>query len=953
MKSLTRLISLLICFAMLFSCVLVHADEAAEEVIVYGVEENGLITALGIAEYEEADLTGEITRGEFYALLCKANAYPETKSAEKFFSDLEVGADYEGWTKTLYKVGIITTTRDGKVNVADSITGAEATSLVMRTLGYGPRAEALGGYPTGYLAVANQADVTDGIEEVLSKNLTKGMAVELIYNALHADMMVQSFGSGDAEYKVIKDTNLLNTAFGIEIAEGCVDGVDISRVIGLNDVNPFHIEVGGVSLESRAIANPYSYLGYHVEAYYTNKRFDEPKVIYLHKTDLNEEHVFDLEDISEVSGNKVKAYTENGKSKNYSFEKGVAVIFNGVATKQAFSEKLWEGLSGTLRLLDNTGDGTADIVFVDAYENFVVSHYDAADKVVYYKGDNTRKLTLDNTTNDPYVILYDKFGEEIQPNKLGRDVVVSLYHSAPDAYQQYVRAYLSSDTVVGEIEEVLDGGEEIVVDGKTYEVNKNAISKISGLLKPGTAVVLYTDYLGKVADASIDTGLSFEYGFVVAAGTEGNLDSVVKFVFFRQDGTTVETYASNAIRVDGVRYAKHDVSMLYNLYQASVAMFGHSLKLPEGETFDTVSKKVNYYLSQKYPVGSVVRFALNANGEVNAIDTLMYDSETVADRNSDHSNKNSFFGSKQSSVYYRAYGSHRTIGPKVVVNADTMMMYYPVVTPSNPDIAFDEDQYLSVKFASSVGHNKLFSTDVWAFYTSDKQIVCNLIGSAMSTGAGGNIMENTKLAVVDYMSKGLDPVDGEAEVDYVVFLSDSGKVKVPVKPGNTNIDLTTLSKGDVVRFARDYQGYLSKVEVYYKPSTGKGIVTSYENAAYSSTTAIRKGYVYQAFKEGAYVYFNNELTGDLKRDKEKLGAISIEDCEFVYYSVTTPAVYKYEKDELDKFQVSGGSAAGLKSYLETGDDCSFVIVHTYNGQPWGIVEYVGLDIPEPEPGNNN
>ena len=101
------------------------------------------------------------------------------------------------------------------------------------------------------------------------------------------------------------------------------------------------------------------------------------------------------------------------------------------------------------------------------------------------------------------------------------------------------------------------------------------------------------------------------------------------------------------------------------------------------------------------------------------------------------------------------------------------------------------------------------------------------------------------------------------------------------------------------------------------------------------------------------MYFNNELTGDLKRDKEKLGAISIEDCEFVYYSVTTPAVYKYEKDELDKFQVSGGSAAGLKSYLETGDDCSFVIVHTYNGQPWGIVEYVGLDIPEPEPGNNN
>jgi len=954
-KSLTRLISLLICFAMLFSCVLVHADEPAEEVIVYGVEENGLITALDIAEYEEADLSAPITRGEFYVLLCKSNAYPETKTAEKIFSDLEADAEYEGWAKTLYKVGVITTTRDGKVNVGDPITGAEATSLIMRTLGYGPRAEALGGYPTGYLAVANQADVTDGIEEVLSKNLTKGMAIELIYNALHADMMVQSFGSKDTEYKVAKDTNLLNTAFGIEVAEGNVDGVDISRVIGLNDVNPFHIEVGGFTLESRAIENPYSYLGYNVEAYYTNKRFDEPKVIYLHKTNLNEEHVFDVEDISEVSGNKVKAYDGNKKSKNYSYEKGVSVIFNGVATKQAFSAKLWDGLSGTLRLLDNTGDGVADVVFVDAYESFVISHYDSKTKTVYCKGDSSRKLVLDNTTNDPYVILYDSTGEEVQTGKLGRDVVVSLYHSAPDAYQQYVRAYLSSATATGEIEEVLDGGEEIVIDGVTYEVNKAAISNIKSLLKPGTAVVLYLDYMGKVADASIDNGDSFEYGFVVAAGMEGTLDSVVKFIMFRQDNSRVEAYAANNIRIDGVKYAKHDAAMLNNLYQASVAMFGHSLSDPGGEDYDTIGEKVEYYQSQRYPVGSVVRFSLNSSGEINAIDTIMYNAEKVADRNSDHTYKNSFFGFNQDEVYYRAYGNHRTIGPKVALDANALIMYYPVLSVTNPDAAFDEDNYVCSKFTSAVSHNDKFDSSIWAFYSSDNQIVCDFVASAMGEGTGSNIGESTKFAVVDYMSKGLDPVTGETEVDCINFITDSGKARVPIKPGTTtisNIDVSTLAKGDLLRYGKDYQGYLSTLQVYYKPADGTTPTTTYESAAYSSTTAIRRGYVYQSFKEGAYVYFDKNLTGDFSRDKDILDTITIDNCEFVYYSVTTPVVYKYEKDELDKFRVSSGSAAGLKSYFETGEDCSFVIVHTYNGQPWGIAEYIGLEIPEPADGNN-
>lgn len=994
MKSLKRLTSLLICFAMLFGCVLVHADEATEaEAVVYGVEENALITALGIAEYTEADLSAPITRGEFYMLLCKANAYPETVTGETLFSDLAVGADYETWTKTLYKVGVITTTRDGKVNVGDNITGMEAISLVMRTLGYGPRADALGGYPTGYLAVANQADVSDGIEEIASAELTKGMAVELIYNALHADMMVQSIGTGESEYKVSKDTNLLSTAFGIEKIEGVVD-VDISRVMGVNDVNPFHIEVDGFTMESRAIANPYDYLGYHVEAYYTNKRLDEPKVIYMEKTDLNEEYVIDLDDIDKVTSTDVRAYSEDKeKYVNYDLEKGVAVIVNGVATKQAFSKDIYEGYYGELKLLDNTGDGNADIVFANIYENIIVGHYDAKAKTIYDKYDNTRKLVFDNTTNDPYVIIYDASGEEVAPSALAKDSVVSVYHSPEDAYQKYVRAYVSTAVAQGEIEEIEDE-KYVIINGLSYEISDIAKERVENILKVGTPVLFRLDVNGEIADGMVDNGGESRYGYIVSAGTEGGLDSRLGFKFYDSNNTFVDAYAAKKISVDGIKYNNTDLELFETIYAAAQKMTP-GVSMPQSDL--TGDALYAFYLEEHAPIGSIVKYTLNSNGEVSAIDTIMYDSETVADRNSNHGNNNSFYAVEQTNIYYRQYANHRTFGPKVAVNAETIMFYYPAVTNAEErNLAFDDGEYIVGKVPSVVSHNKHFnSAPVYGFYESTNQIVSKLVASPRGEGAGGSIVDTTKLAVVQGLCKMLDPENGEIEVTGVTIMSDAGTTKIPVKDDFTfatqkaptelknelgevinppiegyhyyvdnsgeqrmgRLRAQDLEIGDVIRYSVDNKGYMNSLTFYYRPSI-EGLYAYFIDAEgnvkaelmydgivaanlgeYSNTTAIRRGYVYQSFKEGCYVYFSNDFNGNRAHDLAILSTKTINDCEFVYYTASSLTGYRYEKSEIDSLKVSGISGSDLKSYLDTGDDCSYIILHTYNGQPYALVDF--------------
>ena len=51
------------------------------------------------------------------------------------------------------------------------------------------------------------------------------------------------------------------------------------------------------------------------------------------------------------------------------------VIYNGVSTGQGFTKSMLDGKLGKIRLLDNNNSGGADVVFVDAYKNYVCLLY--------------------------------------------------------------------------------------------------------------------------------------------------------------------------------------------------------------------------------------------------------------------------------------------------------------------------------------------------------------------------------------------------------------------------------------------------------------------------------------------------------------------------------------------------------------------------------------------------
>lgn len=937
---------------LLISCCLVQANETpADEAAVYGIDNLELIAALGIEGYTESNVGNTITRNEFYTLLCKVAGYPAIENWNVVFSDLPPAAEGEKYAKVLYKLGLISHDKNGRIYPEGNVSPAEAASLFVKVLGYTAMAESKGGYPGGYLAVAASIDVTEDIDMSVPA-LTKGMAIDMAVNALEANIMTQTVRpDGSSDYKVEKDVNLFESAHGIYIVEGVVNGVDLSRISGVSNVKPFHIEVNEVSINVEKIfegnlALAYDYLGYDVKAYVREGRFLGIEALYIQKSDVNEEHVFDIEDIVSVDSTSIKAYEPSGKkTKIYRFKKAVPLIYNGIATKKAFNADIIKGKTGTVKLLDNDGNGTADVAFVDAYTNVVVSYVDMEKLVAYDRLDPSLKVNVDNEADEPYVILYSPEGKELYPADAKEGSVLTVYECASDARQAFTKIYVSNEKEEGDIESIEDD-DEIVVNGTTYELTPNCLTKCAPVIKLGTSVVLYLDVNGKVAYIEGAKTPEAIMGFLVAAGSESGIDSKLKLKFCLAPEEYIEAYAANYIKIDGVKYRNTDSAIFDHLNVAAKTMF----------TEPADEKAVN----------SIVRFALNSAGEVTYVDTILDGNMEPAHRYSNQTEVNCLYAVHEANGYYRKSGNHLSIGENIALNTETLLFTYPDIT--NKDVSvFDEDLYALTVFSKEIP-SQTSKMDVWAFYTSRNQVVSTFIAKDSTQEFSTNSDEDDYFAIVSRKTTILDPNDENVAITNLILETKDGEVSVPVKenisfdglpvpedgqeaadpdlvgttasanpaPGTkTTLTVDDLKLGDIILYNTDYKGYLKTVKLYYRASTNTPVITTGFGGGVTTATGWHRGYVFDTYPEGFYFYANTELTGNIEEDREILKNVKVEDCKFVFY--TTYASCKSAQIDFtqhtDVLKTGVLNMANLKSYMETGDDCTFGILQRYYTYP--------------------
>lgn len=949
-----RLLSLILCLILVIASV--SALSFAEETeAVYGKESIGILSALDIAEISDSELVDNITRADFMKMMAVLAGYGEVKSANAVFNDMAADDEREGYLRALYNLGIIAPDKNGNINPDTEISMAEAAAVAVKVTGFGLVADSRGGYPQGYMSVAKMNGLLKGLPSVMQMPVTKGMAAKLADNTLKADMMLQTGFGNDTSYEEKKGTSLLYSVFGVMYVEDVLTGVDISRLMGENDVETFFIEIAGLEIQSKSVKNIYDYLGYRVKAYYTEERGDIPKLLYIEKTEKNTEKVIDVDDINSISDGKIDVYDEaSGSDKNYSYTKGVPVVYNGVATKQNFSEALIDGKAGKIRLVDNSGDNVADVVFADIYETYVVAQVDTTENIVYdkYKEEDgsIRSIVLDTMIDDPYTAIFNAEGEEVKLNKIKGGNIIAVFKSAPDAYQGYINVYIVSGNVTGVIERIKDGGKKLVIAGVEYDVTDKARAKFGGILKAGSIVNVKLDYDGKVIWVEKAEQGIFQYGYIAATDMGEGIGTNAKFKIYTLNNQFEIFDAAQNLLIDGQKLSGDDANILTVLNEASAKMFNVY------DESGTLKKGVDSSCT-----ASMVRYMLNSAGEISAIDTVLHrnadGSKNWAIREDLINNPNDvMFTSKiENGRYHRSFN---VIGSKNAFDAAALAFFYPNPAKTVGSEVDDSDDLMDEEnYKVNVAKNILVYTEVQynghSFFADNSEYITNFMAFPTSNSSVNAVVEENKLAVVDDVFDVYDEKNDRV-VKCVKILSSGGLQEIMVKPSNNACVKATLNedeglealmsveklkRGDVVLFATDIDGYLSSMNLYLRIDGKAGMVQGASvNTSWWSGRSHRLGFVYEKFEGGMLVYFANTVA-DFNAALAKLakGEITAEDCEMVSNTNSSSVYYSYEKGRGDEMMVTSASYESLKAYKDTGMDCSKVYMHQSYGSPRSVI----------------
>lgn len=208
-RKIEMLFGVCMCFALLCSVVWAEVEQASD----VGEESAGSQVSTGAqmssvfpdvptsadyfeavnALYEIGIVTGDengnfnpnstITRAEVATMICRLQGVEdEAKSmSTSAFTDLPKSHWANGYVAKAAEMGIINGHGNGKFEPESPVTCEQMLKMLVCAWGWGEQAEEQGGYPDGYVAVADELGFTDGVTVGYSENCPRKDVAMLAY----------------------------------------------------------------------------------------------------------------------------------------------------------------------------------------------------------------------------------------------------------------------------------------------------------------------------------------------------------------------------------------------------------------------------------------------------------------------------------------------------------------------------------------------------------------------------------------------------------------------------------------------------------------------------------------------------------------------------------------------------------------------------------------------------
>lgn len=528
MNVLKRLISITAVCLMLFTSSLV-AFGASEEALE---TQTAFLSAIGVENVNTSVTNASASRGDAAKYLAQAIGMSADYPAKEIFSDVAVDSAYASAVTYLYDLEIINGNSDGTFRPDENVTYGQFVKMAVSALGYKDYAGYKGGWTRGYLDCAKTAGLLKGVVE--SGDFTKGKIFTILYNMLHANMLVSQDmivdkNTGDASFTYTSGEVYMKHLYGLTQKEGIVTASSTGTISG-NDVmtdDTIKIDYKSYSLET-PVAGDYS--GMNV-VYYLNENDNVQFVIPEDNT------------IYTVLHDKIRPGTttsnfeyedENDNVKNLKIASNAYYAYNGAEFFPHDSDL--KPAYGRVELIDNNNDKKIDVVKVIEYKDY------------YVKGVSDGKLYVDDNADGIHYIDFEKGYDRVVFMNMANEVISSLLVSSDSVISvcaskgnELCTIHVSNDVFDGTII-TITSDQKATIDDYEYEVYGNIdLNKYLGQYAK-----FYLDVDGAIV--KVDLEKEEKYAVLQGAMLAGKPKEDLKLRFY-DSGKFVEYDCSKKIKL--------------------------------------------------------------------------------------------------------------------------------------------------------------------------------------------------------------------------------------------------------------------------------------------------------------------------------------------------------------------------------------------------------------------
>lgn len=179
-----------------------------------------------------------VTRAEMAAVICRT--LEKTRSKDEYaavyleaenFSDVPANHWANGYINKVSFLKIASGYGNGRFGPSDNLTYEQAVTLIVRMLGAETEASERGGYPNGFLNVADSLGLLSGVRAAKGEELSRANVAVLLFNYLHDGM--------NEKPPVDKDTNpSQDKQVGEDIGSNTAQGNQTGDSLEIGDSQP-------------------------------------------------------------------------------------------------------------------------------------------------------------------------------------------------------------------------------------------------------------------------------------------------------------------------------------------------------------------------------------------------------------------------------------------------------------------------------------------------------------------------------------------------------------------------------------------------------------------------------------------------------------------------------------------------------------------------------------------